>query len=168
MKPLFLLVLISAVFLGCNRVSSPVSTTPEPLEDSAHVFVYGRDRCGLTKRMLSNLDRAGTPYTYKVIDHPGVREELRPRMKQAGLKTSGYGLPVVDVNGEIMIRPHADVVSKKYAQAWPAEQIRRLSAPTKTERDASGASHLDDPVVPCRINGYDTYTLRSQCPDYAR
>jgi hypothetical protein len=167
-KLLLFLAIIWAVFVGWSKLPSLLSTGPEPLQDSPYVTVYGRDRCGLTKRMLSDLNKSGTSYTYKIIDDPAVDKELRPRMKEAGLKARGFGLPVVDVNGEMMIRPRSDVVAKKYAQARSAERSRKRSTRMKTEPDARSTSHLGDPVVPCRINGHDTYTLRSQCPDYTR
>jgi hypothetical protein len=167
-KLLFLLALVCAVFVGWSKLPTLLSSGPEPLEDSPYVTVYGRNRCGLTKRMLSDLNGSGTPYTYKIIDDPAVKKELKPRMEQAGLKTRRYGLPVVDVNGEMMIRPKSDVVAKKYAQARSIERSRKRSNRTNTEPDPRSASQLGDPVVPCRINGHDTYTLRSQCPDYAR
>ncbi len=168
MKLLLVLAIVWAVYVGWSKLPSLLSTGPEPLEGSPYVTVYGRDRCGITKRMLSDLGQSGIPYTYKLIDDPAVEKELEPRMKQAGLSTRRYGLPVVDVYGEIMIRPHSDVVENKFTQARPVERSRRRSTRTKTEPDPRSTSQLGDPVVPCRINGHDTYTLRSQCPDYTR
>jgi hypothetical protein len=167
-KLLLVLAIVWAVYVGWSKLPSLLSPGPEPLQDSPYVTVYGRDRCGLTKRMLSDLNGSGTPYTYKLIDDPAVKKELRPRMEQAGLNTRRHGLPVVDVNGEMMIRPQSDVVAKKYAQARSIERSRKRSTRTKTEPDPRSTSQLGDPVVPCRINGHDTYTLRSQCPDYTR
>jgi hypothetical protein len=145
MKLIYLLALISAVLVAWDLfpsdVPTPVGSTPVgPLQDSTYVFVYGRDRCGLTKRMLSNPNRAQVPYTYKIVDDPRVDEELRPRMKHAGLKTRRFGLPVVDVNGEIMIRPHIDVVVTKYARARVVERNDGPSTFTKTERLPDGTS----------------------------
>ena len=169
MKLLLFLAIIWAVFVGWSKLPSLFSTGPEPLKDSPYVTVYGRKACGITRRMLSELGRSGTPYTHKSVDDPAVKKELHPRMEQAGLSTRRYGLPVVDVNGEMMIRPKADVVAKKYAQARPVKRSRKHPSRTKAGPiEASGASRLADPLVPCRINGHDTYTLRSQCKDYGR
>ena len=41
-------------------------------------------------------------------------KELYPRMKAAGMYESTFGLPVVDVNGELMIRPVVSTVVEKY------------------------------------------------------
>ncbi len=162
MKLLLLLALISAVFLGWNKLPSFLSGGPEPLQDTPYVTVYGRDACGFTKQMLAGLRRSGVPYTYKIIDDPAVKKELHPRMEQAGLSTRRYGLPVVDVNSDMMMRPKPDVVAKKYAQARPSQRSRKRSTPAA----ASGTGQRSDPIVPCRINGHETFTLRSQCPSY--
>ena len=169
MKLLLLLAILAAAYLGWDELPALLADGPAPLEESAYVTVYGRDACGITQRMLSDLDQSGIPYTYKIVDDRAVADELHPRMEQAGLSTRSYGLPVVDVNAEMMIRPKSDVVARKYAQAQPTDQGRTLPSRTANGRtNASAARQLADPIVPCRINGHDTYTLRSQCPDYAR
>ncbi len=169
MKLLLLLAILAAAYLGWNELPALLAGGPAPLKDSPYVTVYGRDACGITKRMLSDLNRSGIPYTYKIVDDPAVKDELIPRMQQAGLNTRRYGLPVVDVNAEMMIRPKSDVVARKYAQAQPIDPGRARPGRTTTgSTNASAASQLADPIVPCRIRGHDTYTLRSQCPDYAR
>ncbi len=168
-KLLPLIAVIAAAFYGWGELPSSFSMGPEPLRDSPYVTVYGRDACGITKRMLADLGRAGIPYTYKIVDDPAVKKELHPRMKTARLNTRRYGLPVVDVNGEMMMRPKSEVVAQKYAKAQPKRRRTKRSSRTKTEpMDASAAGRLADYVVACRINGRDTYTLRSQCPEYAR
>jgi len=162
MKLLVLLALIAAVFLGWTELPALLAGGPEPLQDTPYVTVYGRDACGYTKQMLTGLSRSGVPYTYKIIDDPRVKKELHPRMEQAGLSTRRYGLPVVDVNAEMMLRPNPDVVAKKYAQARPSQRSREHSTPAS----ASDSGQSSDPIVACRINGHETFTLRSQCPSY--
>ncbi len=169
MKLLLLVAVISAVFFGWNKIPSLFFPGLEPLKDTPYVTVYGRDACGITQRLLADLGQSGIPYDYKIVDDPAVKKELHPRMKQAGLNSRRYGLPVVDVNAEMMMRPKAEVVAKKYAQAQPVGRKDERSGYPKTERrNTNGASQRADPVVPCRINGHDTYTLRSQCPDPGR
>ncbi len=169
MKLLFLIAVIAAAFYRWGELPSLFSMGPEPLQDSPYVMVYGRNACGITKRMLADLSRAGIPYTYKLIDDPAVKKELHPRMKTAGLNSRKYGLPVVDVNGKMMMQPKSDVVAQKYAKAQSRRRSPKRSSRNKTETmDPGTAGRLTDPVVACRINGHDTYTLRSQCPGYAR
>ncbi len=168
-KLLFLVAVIAAAFYRWGELPSFFRMGPAPLRDSPYVMVYGRDASKLTKRMLADLGRAGIPYTYKNADDPAVKAELHPRMKAARLNSRKYGLPVVDVNGEMMMRPKSEVVAQKYAKAQPKRRRPKRSSRPKTEAmDAGAAGQRANPVVRCRIHGRDTYTLRSQCPEYAR
>ena len=168
-KLLLLIAVVAGALYHWGGVPSLFSMGPEPLRDSPYVMVYGRDNCGLTKQMRTDLGLAGIPYSYKIVDDPAVQKELHPRMKAAGLNTRKYGLPVVDVNGEMMTHPKSDVVAQKYAKGQSKRHSPKRSSRTETElMNAGAARRLADPVVACRINGHDTYTLRSQCPGYAR
>ena len=54
------------------------------------------------------------PHYFKTLEDQAVRDELYPRMKASGLKTNGFKLPVVDVNGYVLIRPSVIEVEEKY------------------------------------------------------
>src|SRR5690625_2012048 len=71
----------------------------------SNVFLYGRDSCGDTQRMRSQLDSAGIHYRYKTIDDRQVADSLHKRMRSAGVSTRRYNLPVVEVNTYILVRP---------------------------------------------------------------
>ena len=165
MKTLIVIALIAVCgYLGWSRLQPPLWRAPEFRSESPHVTVYGRDRCGITRRMSSDLQRSGVPFEYKSVDHPGVGDELHPRMEAAGLDTRRYGLPVVDVNGEMMIRPKPQAIAQKYQQSM---QQRRDSGADRANAEARGlaaAQDLADPLVKCVLDGQVTFTLRSQCP----
>jgi hypothetical protein len=76
--------------------------------------VYGRDACSFTEQMRSDLNRRHVPYTYEVVDQPEVANLLHTRMERAGISTASYGLPVVDVNGKILVRPECSEVIALY------------------------------------------------------
>ncbi len=124
MKLLLLIAVVAGALYHWGGLPSLLSMGPEPLRDSPYVMVYGRDVCGITKRMLTDLGRAGIPYTYRIVDDPAVKEELHPRMKTARLNTRKYGLPVVDVNGEMMMSPKSEVVARKYTKAQSKRRRR--------------------------------------------
>lgn len=89
---------------------------PLPLEMAApYVVVYGRDTCGYTTRMRDALRGAGIPFDYRIVDQPDVADRLHMRMNQAGLQTRRYGLPVVEVSGQMWERPDAVEVMDAYA-----------------------------------------------------
>ena len=50
----------------------------------------------------------------EIIDEDPGRSEAFSRMKQAGLDTRSFTLPVVDVNAEILVQPESPAVIAKY------------------------------------------------------
>ena len=69
----------------------------------------------------------------------------------------------------MMMSPKSEVVAQKYAKAPSKWGRPKSSSRTKTKAMGAGAAgRLTDPLVACRIRGRDTFTLRSQCPEYAR
>ncbi len=168
MKLLFLIALAGVVAYAIfGNVAALVTGGPEPLHDSSYVVVYGRDTCGITSRMLAGLDNSGIPYEYKRVDEPQVANELHPRMEAAGLSTRRYGLPVIDVNSEMIIRPDPSTVAEKYQQFAKVPRTRdgeRGSTNVATNSGVAATQHMADPLVKCTVDGHQTYMLRSQCP----
>jgi len=85
-----------------------------PLHDTPYLVVYGRDSCGLTQNTLRQLRGAGIAHHYEIVDDPQVAAVLHARMRQIGISTRSYMLPVVDLNRKISVRPAND---KMIAQA---------------------------------------------------
>jgi len=111
-KILILVVLLIAGYFLWQKMSQ--NTTLEPLYDKPYVVVYGRDACGLTQQCLRDLEIAGIEVMYKIVDNREVADEYHPRMAKAGLDTRNYGLPVVEVNGQIFIRPELNKILEAY------------------------------------------------------
>lgn len=90
-----------------------------PLYQKPYIIVYGRDSCGFTKAMRDNLTERKIPFVYKTVDDDASGDELLARMNSAGMQTDNFDLPVVDVNAELLVRPAADVVVRKYSAYSP-------------------------------------------------
>ncbi|MBN3039926.1 MAG: hypothetical protein JW867_02240 [Candidatus Omnitrophica bacterium] len=105
-------VIINCFILFCLFAGSGLCV--EPLYGYPYIIVYGRDACGRTRHFIQELDKSRIAYTYKIIDEPTVDAELIPRMKKAGIDTSQFGLPVIDVNGNICVNPQLDTVLGYY------------------------------------------------------
>ncbi len=110
MRKLMILVLIAiAGYLAWQKTEAHTSTL-ESLYEQPYIVVYGRDTCGWTQQSLGDLRNSGIQVIYKNLDDATVGDELHPRMRQTGLDTSYYLLPVIDVNSKIFIRPEMETV----------------------------------------------------------
>lgn len=113
-------ILLALFVLGIMQVwqnFKPQISPPQPLSETPYVAVYGRDSCSVTQNMRRSLEHQGIDYDYYIVDKPDVAELLHQRMQQSGLDTRRYNLPVVDVSGEIMIRPaHERVIALRQSQ----------------------------------------------------
>lgn len=104
-KFLFLACIVIAGYQGWGYLQAKPVKSVEPLYAQPYLIVYGRVTCGYTMRTVNELSNAGIPYQLMDVDLPVVNDILHPRMKSAGLDVRRYYLPVVDLNGSIMIRP---------------------------------------------------------------
>ncbi len=88
---------------------------PDPVKGSAPVsqtgiLVYGRTSCGITTRMMQDLKARKIPYQFKNIDTPTARQEIYQLLIQGNLKVNSIPLPVVYVNGKVLLRPSVEQV----------------------------------------------------------
>jgi glutaredoxin len=111
MKILVILALLGFCLVKGWQDFGPKSKV-EPLFTGSYVAVYGRDSCGFTKRMLKNLQQSQVNYRYFNVDDEMAADQLHSRMQQAGIPTKRYNLPVVDVNGDLSVRPKYSQVQK--------------------------------------------------------
>lgn len=90
----------------------------DALYEEPYVIVYGRDSCGWTHKYLKDLKEEGVEPIYEIVDNREIADELHSRMRTAGLDTSRYNLPVIDVNAQLFIRPELDII----LTAWKVEE----------------------------------------------
>jgi hypothetical protein len=86
----------------------------EPLYGGYYVVVYGRESCSWTKKYMDDLRAEDIRFVFKSVDDQNNADELHQRMKVAGLDTSHYLLPVIDVNAHIFIRPEMEKIIAAY------------------------------------------------------
>jgi hypothetical protein len=111
-----LLVLAIGLYQGWKYITKPEPL--DPLYEKPYIVVYGRDSCGYTQDMKANLDQAGLPYVFEIVDQAEVAEILFKRMKASGMDTASFGLPVVDLSGVISVRPEpSDIISRYRSSA---------------------------------------------------
>ena len=89
----------------------------EMLYEEPYVVIYGRSSCGWTDKYIKDLKEEGLDPIYESVDSKKVCDELHLRMEEAGLDTGFYNLPVIDVNGQMFIRPELERIIEIYDQS---------------------------------------------------
>ncbi len=112
-KLLIMALIVIAGYQGWKHYSQD-SAKLEPLYEEPYVVVYGRDSCGFTQKTLRELEQAGIPFDYQIVDDQSVANILHSRMEKAGIDTRRYNLPVVDISNNISIRPASAVIINAY------------------------------------------------------
>lgn len=87
-----------------NRVSSLQAE-----EKPADIILYGNEKCGYCRETRRWLESEGIPYTYRDVELYGTYQEEMYR-KLSGAGTARF--PVLDVKGQILIRPSGDDILK--------------------------------------------------------
>lgn len=75
------------------------------MSDTAKVTIYSADWCGFCHAAKQYLDKIGVKYTEKNVDSD------RSAAEEAVQKSGQMGIPVLDINGEIIVgfdRPRID------------------------------------------------------------
>ena len=109
---------ISAFLFICllaSNTSLAQSQSFKPLYALPYIIVYGRDSCPYTRNMRRELKREGIKFHYQIIDEPKVKQLVYKRMQLSGFSTTGFTLPVVDVNNEILVHPSPVEVIDQYS-----------------------------------------------------
>jgi glutaredoxin len=81
-----------------------------------NLIVYGRNSCGFTTTMRQTLSQHGIEFEYRIVDNAAVADELHARMTAQGISTRRYDLPVVEIDGNIRVRPTPGGVIHDYTQ----------------------------------------------------
>lgn len=124
----------AAVLLFCAGCSTTGHFSPAvPVQNTPYIIVYGRDDCPACETVKKELAGAGLPYAYKDMRDENVRREVRSRMEKAGMDTGRIPIPVVDVNGDLAIRPSLRDIQGHYGCS-----------------DAGPKSGSETPCLPCR------------------
>lgn len=112
MKQLLFIALIG--FAAVKGWNSYKSSSVEPLYAQPYIAVYGRDSCSITQRTLRDLRQKNIAYEYHSVDKQAVADSLHIRMERAGISTRRYNLPVVDVSGQIDVRPTTETIVSRF------------------------------------------------------
>jgi glutaredoxin len=97
----FLITLLAA---GCASAPSMQATPDSASAKPDSILIYGRPTCGNCQALRASLDAAGIAYTdFNVDTDPAKNDEMWKKMESVTADTDSVMLPVVDVNGTILV-----------------------------------------------------------------
>jgi glutaredoxin len=106
MKYLFILIALFGFYEYVYKPSTIVRPSNIKVSESGqYIAVYGRNSCPITKKTLAYMKENGIKHAYLNIDDEAIAANLHQQMKDQGISTQRYNLPVVDFSGELSIRP---------------------------------------------------------------
>jgi len=112
----------SSVYLiiGFLLLSTDFSTMPriQAEEKAAEIILYGNEKCGYCRETRRWLDSEKIPYIYRDVELYGTFQEEMYR-KLSGAGTARF--PVLDIKGQMLIRPSGDDIHK----ALRGEKIKK-------------------------------------------
>lgn len=96
-------------------------------EKGAEVILYGNEKCGYCKETRRWLDENKIPYIYRDVELYGTyQEEMYSKLSGAG--TARF--PVLDVKGQMLIRPSGDDITRALrGEKVSRSEERKLKSP---------------------------------------
>lgn len=107
---------LGVVYFGYQHFASSGSAKVEPLYDPPYIVVYGKTTCGWTQKCLRELKAKNIDVIFENIDKPDVQGEIFPRIDAAGLDRRRLSIPIIDVNGHILIGYEPEKILNLYHQ----------------------------------------------------
>jgi arsenate reductase-like glutaredoxin family protein len=76
------------------------------------IIVYGNEKCGYCKETMNWLEIQKIPFVYRdVVTYGTNQEEMFSKLEKAGFTSTAY-FPVLDVKGQILMKPEFDDITK--------------------------------------------------------
>ena len=87
------------------------------------IVVYGRETCGITRRVRDGLASRGIPYVFADVDVPAIDDEMWFKLGPA-FREPTITFPVVHVGGRILLTPSAEQVAAQWQAARTDAETR--------------------------------------------
>ena len=115
-KLVFLLIVVGMGYFGYQKFIASKATTLDALYELPYVVVYGRTTCSWTQKCLRELKEQNIDVIFENIDKQEVKMEIFRRIDAAGHKRNQIIIPIVDVNGNILIGYEPEKILQLYQQ----------------------------------------------------
>lgn len=113
---LVVLIVVGMGYLGYQQFIAKGEIKIDALYELPYVVVYGKTTCGWTQKCLRELKEQNIDVIFENIDKHEVQMEIFPRIDAAGHKRNRISIPIVDVNGHILIGYEPDKILALYQQ----------------------------------------------------
>lgn len=99
---------ISAIIVFYNAVSFSADTATD-------IILYGNEKCGYCRETIQWLEDKKIPYVYRDVESYGTfQEEMFDKLKRSGFTTTAI-FPVLDIKGQILMKPAFNDITKALA-----------------------------------------------------
>ncbi len=115
-KLLVVLVVVGLGYFGYQTFITGGETKLDALYEPPYIVVYGKTTCGWTQKCLRELKAQNIEVIFENIDKPEVQKEIFPRIDAAGHNRNRISIPIVDVNGHILIGYEPEKILALYQQ----------------------------------------------------
>ncbi len=115
-KLVVFLIVLGTGYLGYQQFVGSRSAKLEPLYELPYVVVYGKSTCGWTQKCLRELNIKDIEVIFENIDKSEVQMEIFPRIDAAGIDRNRISIPIIDVNGNILIGYEREKILELYHQ----------------------------------------------------
>lgn len=102
-KLVVIMLLIGCGYFGYQIFIGKKNAQLDPLYELPYIVVYGKTTCGWTQKCLRELKEKQIEVIFENIDKPEIKQEIFPRIDAAGYKRNQIVIPIIDVNGHILI-----------------------------------------------------------------
>ncbi|HNX22661.1 MAG TPA: glutaredoxin family protein [Spirochaetota bacterium] len=101
----FIFILLILTITIFNTAAFPADAVPD-------IIIYGNEKCGYCKDTMLRLKNEGIEFVYRDVELYGTnQEEMFAKLERAGFTSTAY-FPVIDVKGQILMRPEFDDIKK--------------------------------------------------------
>jgi len=123
--------------------------------ESSNLIVYGNEKCGYCKETMRWLDSKGILYVYKDVELYGTnQEEMFLKLDKAGFTSTAY-FPVIDVNGQILMKPEFDDITKALAGSKINTSVKKKIRETTWRPQKNRSSKTDFDSIKKRLSAAD-------------
>eukprot|EP00438_Fugacium_kawagutii_P024845 Skav233727 [mRNA] locus=scaffold2225:73462:79186:+ [translate_table: standard] len=105
----------------------------------AELVIYGRDTCGMCKAFKKDCEKNNLKYRYANIEDATVKAEMFRKIRACSwFKGGRFGLPLVDVYGNIQERPSIASVLEAQKKLPKASDARRMKQFKELDANKAG------------------------------